>query len=588
MKGKEKNQKRKRFSLQWGLLGIVVTCWLLPMIVLIFILTFYTSSSIKRQFDEATSTSVRSAAHFARNTMQIIVTASRYASYEGTISEAYNSYKLTGNKQQLFNDVNRFLVRQYRFDNNIITAITYFCDEPDRMYDTGNPSFPSPYMNVIKYRMDVHDKAQKIAETLDTKIAFYSYDKSLYMIRNIVDKNYKPIAVLVLILNIGNVFNAFENIVWQTDVALYLNGTEFINKADNIKSNLKKPNKYLFEPGTFIITDKEDKALIEGRESIDGLDILYAVMVDRKSMMGGFDNFVGIFYLLLALLFPLLAFVIWYFYKNILGPITILNSAARNIQNGQLGMQIIESAPNKEFEYLNKTFNNMSVRLKKQFEQSYSEELALRDARIMALQSQINPHFLNNTLEIINWESRLGNNAKVSRMIEALATMLDAAMDRKNLPVVPLHQELMYLDAYLYIISERFGKRLSVTKEIDTDLLQCFVPRLIMQPITENAVEHGVARLQKGQIIIRVKKNEDKSELILEVENNGNLTDADRKSIEKLLAPDYDARNIGMLHLGIHNVNMRLKMIYGEKVKLEIVGNKNNTISKINIPLKVE
>ena len=77
----------------------------------------------------------------------------------------------------------------------------------------------------------------------------------------------------------------------------------------------------------------------------------------------------------------------------------------------------------------------------------------------MALQSQINPHFLNNTLEIINWEARLSDNRKVSAMIEALSTMLEATLNRKKRHMVALSEELSYVDAYLYIISQRLGER---------------------------------------------------------------------------------------------------------------------------------
>ena len=98
-------------------------------------------------------------------------------------------------------------------------------------------------------------------------------------------------------------------------------------------------------------------------------------------------------------------------------------------------------------------------RLKYQFDHIYEEELALKDARIMALQSHINPHFMNNTLEIINWEARLAGNDKVS--IRSLGTLLDAALDRKKQPEVPLKEELTYVKAYLFIRrAYGFGKYL--------------------------------------------------------------------------------------------------------------------------------
>ena len=144
-------------------------------------------------------------------------------------------------------------------------------------------------------------------------------------------------------------------------------------------------------------------------------------------------------------------------------------------------------------------------RLKYQFDHIYEEELALEDARIMALQSHINPHFMNNTLEIINWEARLAGNDKVSEMISSLGTLLDAALDRKKQPEVPLKEELTYVKAYLFIMKERFGKRLEVTLEIPEELYQEKVPRLILQPVIENAIAHGVQVQGTGKVRITGK-----------------------------------------------------------------------------------
>ena len=175
--------------------------------------------------------------------------------------------------------------------------------------------------------------------------------------------------------------------------------------------------------------------------------------------------------------------------------------------------------------YLDNAFNSMSDKLKNQFEQIYLEELALRDANIMALQSQINPHFLNNTLEIINWEARMEGNDRVSSMIEALSTMLEATMDRKKQQMIPLSEEISYVEAYCYIIRQRFGEKFQFEKQIDPELLQTEVPRLIIQPIMENAVEHGLSG-RAGKIVLRIYAEEDK--LKIAIINDGLMSIEDK------------------------------------------------------------
>ena len=119
-----------------------------------------------------------------------------------------------------------------------------------------------------------------------------------------------------------------------------------------------------------------------------------------------------------------------------------------------------------------------------------------------ALQSQINPHFLNNTLEIINWEARMAGDDRVSAMIEALSTMMGAVLDRDGRNQIPLKEELSYVDAYLFIINERLGGGLQVEREIEEEAAKIPVPRLILQPIVENAVEHDITPNRGGKLTL--------------------------------------------------------------------------------------
>jgi two-component system sensor histidine kinase YesM len=257
-----------------------------------------------------------------------------------------------------------------------------------------------------------------------------------------------------------------------------------------------------------------------------------------------------------------------------------LVAAAQEISEGNYGHQITTDATSLEFEYLEDAFNSMSDELKYQFETIFEEELALKDANIMALQSQINPHFLNNTLEIINWEARMSGADDVSGMIEALGTMLRATMNRKQRKFVTLSEELSYVEAYLYIISRRFGDRFKVYRDIDESLLQLEVPMLIIQPIVENAVQYGVEENREGMVAISIYSDEDK--IIIDVKNDGVLSKEDRERIDFLLNGEDKDENEHHVSLGIRNVNRRIKIIYGVECGLTIENDeKGQTISRI-------
>lgn len=306
---------------------------------------------------------------------------------------------------------------------------------------------------------------------------------------------------------------------------------------------------------------------------------------DSAALTGGFNDSRTILFVCLLLAVPTLLFVIWMFNRSVTVPINALVNASEHVQAGERGFQISELPNSLELVRLSEHFNSMSRELKNQFEHSYTEQLALQDARIKALRSQINPHFLNNTLEVIAWEARMSKDDKVSRMIEALATMLDAATARGGVASGTVRQELTYVDAYLYILSERYGERLTIHKQIAPETLNALVPCLILQPIVENAIEHGVSLREHGALWLRSFLEGDA--LVFEVENDGKMSERDEEQIASLLRWDgsVESEVIGSERIGIRNVNRRIKLIYGETGGLSIaMASSERVLARILIP----
>lgn len=176
-------------------------------------------------------------------------------------------------------------------------------------------------------------------------------------------------------------------------------------------------------------------------------------------------------------------------------------------------------------------------------------------------------------------------NVKVSKMIESLSILMDAAIDRKRQATVPLSEEMVYVNAYLYINSERFGKRLTVVKELPEELMEYMVPRLILQPVIENAIAHGVQMSGYGTVIIR--GHADGRFLYLEIVNDGTLTMEDQERISRFLSPDYDTSKEPSGNVGIANVNQRLRILYGEPCGLTMLkDDENHVIARLTIAIE--
>ena len=250
--------------------------------------------------------------------------------------------------------------------------------------------------------------------------------------------------------------------------------------------------------------------------------------------------------------------------RSITRPIRQLCDASEQIGKGHFDTRINIAARN-ELSLLGNSFNHMSEQITVLIEDIRTEQIYNRNMELKLLQSQINPHFLNNTLEIINWEARIAGDERVSAMIEALSTMLDAALDRGGRTQIPLREELGYADAYLYIIRERLGEKLHIGREIDETILDLMVPRLILQPLVENAVEHDITPRHGGSLCIRASCVENR--IILEVEHDGSMNAEDLLSIEELLSsPVEDTKVSGQV--GLRNVRQRLTLLYGEEGEL--------------------
>ena len=172
-------------------------------------------------------------------------------------------------------------------------------------------------------------------------------------------------------------------------------------------------------------------------------------------------------------------------------------------------------------------------------------------------------------------------------MIESLSTVLDYRMNRANVKEIHLAEELQCVDAYFYIMSMRFGQRLQIDKEIDDHLLYIMVPPLILQPLVENAIVHGVESVKNGTIHLKVFHDE--SKVYLQVRNTGKkMTEEDIERIHAILEgdeskiPKVPGRHTS---IGIQNVNRRVRLVYGEEYGLTIVQDKDcETVSTITVP----
>ena len=199
-------------------------------------------------------------------------------------------------------------------------------------------------------------------------------------------------------------------------------------------------------------------------------------------------------------------------------------------------------------------------------------EARLAQARLQALRMQLNPHFLFNTLNSI--ASLVHEQPQAEEMIEALSDLLRLTLNASDRQEVTLREELHFLERYLLIEQIRFGERLHVEKQIDVAALDALVPILILQPLTENAIKHGIeSQIAPG--VIRVAAERAGKTLILRVKDNGRGLASSPKGLLKE-------------GVGLGNTRSRLKELYGGRALLELKPGKTGGFSaEIQIPWRM-
>lgn len=528
--------KRKALSLKYQLITLVVSCWLIPIAAVAAIFGYLLTTSYRNSLRQDIETSVQNAMTQLEIRLSTVIEESKGVSYDGIIRSIYRSFQIDGDEAELYRKINEYLQQNFSKDEKYQAVFVSFYNNDVQPYVITS-SIPE-YSTLRNYRESVRPVLMNAMSEEDTAIRFFLIEEDVYMARNLLDGKFIPYASVVMMCAKDVLFRSVYNL------------------PANHLTELKIDDEVII-PSKTAMTESEYH-LVRVAEKVDRHDVEIKAAYARFNIWNDVPTLKYGILAAAALGIPMLLTAILFFYRQVTKPTNTLLKANEILREGERGYQIKEIPGNEEFRELTAQFNITSSELKNQFEQIYLEQQALQQAKIKTLQSQINPHFLNNTLEVINWEARMSENDKVSSMIEALSTMLDAALDRDNKGMIPLRQEIQYVDAYLYIIHERLGDRFKVEKEIDQDIENVMVPRLILQPIVENAVEHDIT--PRGEGLIRIRAYRENETIMLETVHSGQLTDKDKINIEKILKttlPENEST------IGLQNVIQRLQLIYG-------------------------
>ncbi|NSJ27611.1 cache domain-containing sensor histidine kinase [Blautia glucerasea] len=243
--------------------------------------------------------------------------------------------------------------------------------------------------------------------------------------------------------------------------------------------------------------------------------------------------------------------------RNITRPLQQLRDSMARVQEGDFGAAEVEVTSRNEVGSLTRSFNVMTSRIQELMKQNIYEQQQKRKSELKALQSQINPHFLYNTLDSIIWMAEGKKNEEVVVMTASLARLLRQSISNEE-EQVPIGQEVEYARSYLTIQKMRYKDKLEFQIQVDAQIMGVPIIKLVLQPLIENAIYHGL-KYKEGKGLLIVRGYREGENAVIQIKDNGAGMD------EQTLSHIFEKHKVNYRSngVGVYNVQKRLQLYYG-------------------------
>ncbi len=267
--------------------------------------------------------------------------------------------------------------------------------------------------------------------------------------------------------------------------------------------------------------------------------------------------------------------------ESIVNPIKKLVKGMNRFTNGKFDIKI-EEMGRDELTELTICFNNMIVEIKSLINNIKANEMQKRELEIRALQAQINPHFLANTLNTVSYMASLKKERNIEDIINSIVTLLNGCM-KNDTDLITVEEEILFLRSYITTQEYRLFGRIKVEFDIEPSIYPCKIPRFLLQPVLENSIIHGIEPSGKTGLIV-VKGFEDNSRLVFSITDNG--IGMDREQIEALLKSEKRSERGRLNGIGVANVIERINLLFGSQYGIT-VNSVPGVFTTVNITLPV-
>lgn len=492
--------------------------------------------------------------------VQVVLRKKEYKSYDEKFEDVQKIYKVTSSvlaTQRL--DVPIYIAGMNKYSR--FTTTDYF---PPIYSDLKSDIFKqidereNKELLYIHRRVDGKERKDIVLSIGQQARSLKEGDKTGYVILDVYDDYFNDIFKSVKVYKENNIYvlDNKGNII--TD-KLYKNKTGFKFYTEYLEKVLDS------EDGSFKCTINGDKSIAyfttlkdTGFKLVETVP-LSAMYKDRVFIVRTFIVLIALFGMLAIAASLILS-------RNISRPVNKLSELMKRVEEGELGVNF-DMNTEDEIGKLGHSFNNMVREINRLIEEVYVKQYLLKEAEFKALKAQVNPHFLYNALESIKWMAKLENKEGAILMVTALGKFLRYSISSKG-DIVTVKEDIEQINNYLTIQKIRYGDKISVSIEIEEDIYNKNILKLLLQPLVENAIIHGLEQKRDcGSLWIKGYKLKDN--LCFEIIDDG------------VGIGNSATKGEG---IGLENVDSRIKLHYGEGYGVSIGTKDELTIVKLIIP----
>jgi len=397
----------------------------------------------------------------------------------------------------------------------------------------------------------------------------------------------RKLGLVIINLRESTIFNIYKNLLKELNADIYI-----LDENGIIISNQNK--KYLGSSFSNICSLQKETGFKSNymEATINGEKFLlielndyktnwkYVCLISLEYMLAGTKS-INRITVLICFLTALLSLVVGITVTSkITVPINKLITFMDTVDGGNLDLEYNIDRKDEIGKFAN-FFNKMIKKLKVSIDEIYHVQKAKRDAELKALVFQINPHFLYNTLSSIIWLAHNGKNDNVIEMADALSKLFRISIS-KGQEFITVSKEIEHVQSYIAIQMIRYKNKFVCAFDIEDDILNYYTPKLILQPLVENSIYHGIKNLDtKGIIKIEGKKVNDT--IVFNIIDNGNaMTEKEIDNLNHILLDCVEESDFG---IGVKNVNNRIRLYFGADYGLKYKKEGNNIVASVTIPI---